>query len=152
MKKQKITSYIFPAVNTVLMIFVIIITIYPFWNQFILSFAKKEYLYAVEAQWYPKSVDLSSYKVLLHYKDVWIGYLNTIIRTVVGTVLSLIVTALMAYPLTKSDIPFRKAVTMLIMFTMLFSGGLIPTYILITQQLHLSNSFWVYFAHAYLSL
>ena len=143
MKKRKITSYIFPAINTVLMIFIIIITIYPFWNQFILSFAKKEYLYAVEAQWYPKSVDLSSYKVLLHYKDVWIGYLNTIIRTVVGTVLSLIVTALMAYPLTKSDIPFRKAVTMLIMFTMLFSGGLIPTYILITQQLHLSNSFWV---------
>ena len=73
MKKRKITSYIFPAINTVLMIFIIIITIYPFWNQFILSFAKKEYLYAVEAQWYPKSVDLSSYKVLLHYKDVWIG-------------------------------------------------------------------------------
>ena len=125
------------------MISVIVITLYPFWNQVILSFAKREYLYAVDAQWYPKSFDFSSYKVLLHYKDIWVGYLNTIIRTVVGTVLSLIVTALIAYPLTKPDLPFRKGITVLIMFTMLFSGGLIPSYILITQQLHLANNFWV---------
>lgn len=142
-KKRSAKSLIFPAINAVIMISVIVITLYPFWNQVILSFAKREYLYAVDAQWYPKSFDFSSYKVLLHYKDIWVGYLNTIIRTVVGTVLSLIVTALIAYPLTKPDLPFRKGITVLIMFTMLFSGGLIPSYILITQQLHLANNFWV---------
>ena len=142
-KKRSAKSLIFPVINAVIMISVIVVTLYPFWNQVILSFAKREYLYAVDAQWYPKSFDFSSYKVLLHYKDIWIGYLNTIIRTVVGTVFSLIVTALIAYPLTKPDLPFRKGITVLIMFTMLFSGGLIPSYILITQQLHLANNFWV---------
>ena len=102
-KKRSAKSLIFPVINAVIMISVIVVTLYPFWNQVILSFAKREYLYAVDAQWYPKSFDFSSYKVLLHYKDIWIGYLNTIIRTVVGTVFSLIVTALIAYPLTKPE-------------------------------------------------
>ena len=140
-KKRSAKSLIFPAINAVIMISVIVITLYPFWNQVILSFAKREYLYAVDAQWYPKSFDFSSYKVLLHYKDIWVGYLNTIIRTVVGTVLSLIVTALIAYPLTKPDLPFRKGITVLIMFTMLFSGGLIPTFLTV-KNLGLYNTVW----------
>lgn len=141
-KKMTAGNLIFMLINTCLMILVIVITIYPFWNQFILSFAKKEYLYSVHAQWYPKSLDLSSYRVILHYRDVWIGYLNTIIRTVLGTVLSLLVTGMASYPLTKKDFPCNKLLTFMILFTMLFSGGLIPSYLLITQQLHLSNSIW----------
>jgi len=141
-KKMTAGNLVFTIINTCLMIFVIVITIYPFWNQFILSFAKREYLYSVDAQWYPKSFDLSSYKVILRYKDIWRGYGNTILRTLVGTALSLLVTAMASYPLTKKDLPCNKAVTFLILFTMLFSGGLIPGYLLITQQLHLTNSFW----------
>lgn len=141
-KKMTAGNLVFTIINTCLMIFVIVITIYPFWNQFILSFAKREYLYSVDAQWYPKSFDLSSYKVILRYKDIWRGYGNTILRTLVGTALSLLVTAMASYPLTKKDMPCNKAVTFLILFTMLFSGGLIPGYLLITQQLHLTNSFW----------
>ncbi len=141
-KKMTAGNICFTVLNTCLMIFVIVITIYPFWNQFILSFARREYLYSVEAQWYPKSLDLSSYKVILRYKDIWRGYGNTIIRTLLGTVLSLLVTAMASYPLTKRDFPCNKAITFLILFTMLFSGGLIPGYLLITQQLHLTNSFW----------
>lgn len=141
-KKMKAGDLIFRILNTCLMIFVIVITVYPFWNQFILSFAKREYLYAVEAQWYPKSLDLSSYKVILKYKDIWRGYGNTILRTFLGTVLSLLVTAMAAYPLTKKDFPANKQITFLILFTMLFSGGLIPSYLLMTQTLHLTNSVW----------
>lgn len=143
MKKTRTPgNLIFQAGNTCLMILIIIITIYPFWNQFILSFAKREYLYAVEAQWYPKSIDLSSYKVILKYKDVWVGYANTILRTVLGTFLSLLVTAMASYPLTKKDFPGNRLLTFLLLFTMLFSGGLIPSYLLITQRLHLTNSIW----------
>lgn len=143
--KKKITAgeLIFRLINTCLMLFIIIITIYPFWNQLILSFASREYLYAVDAQWYPKSFDLSSYKVIMKYKDIWRGYSNTIIRTLLGTFLSLLVTAMASYPLTKKDFPANKAITFLVLFTMLFSGGLIPGYLLITQQLHLTNSIWV---------
>ena len=142
MKKIKVGDLIFRIINTCLMLFVIVITIYPFWNQLILSFADREYLYAVEAQWYPKSFNLASYQVILEYKDIWIGYANTIIRTVIGTFLGLLVTAMASYPLTKKDFPGNKVLTFLILFTMLFSGGLIPSYLLMTQQLHLTNSIW----------
>lgn len=142
MKKIKVGDLIFRIINTCLMLFVIIITIYPFWNQLILSFADREYLYAVEAQWYPKSFNLASYQVILKYKDIWMGYANTIIRTVIGTFLGLLVTAMASYPLTKKDFPGNKVLTFLILFTMLFSGGLIPSYLLMTQQLHLTNSIW----------
>ncbi|HIU66325.1 MAG TPA: carbohydrate ABC transporter permease [Candidatus Caccomorpha excrementavium] len=142
MKKIKVGDLIFRIINTCLMLFVIVITIYPFWNQLILSFADREYLYAVEAQWYPKSFNLASYQVILKYKDIWIGYANTIIRTVIGTFLGLLVTAMASYPLTKKDFPGNKVLTFLILFTMLFSGGLIPSYLLMTQQLHLTNSIW----------
>ena len=142
MKKIKVGDLIFRIINTCLMLFVIVITIYPFWNQLILSFADMEYLYAVEAQWYPKSFNLASYQVILKYKDIWIGYANTIIRTVIGTFLGLLVTAMASYPLTKKDFPGNKVLTFLILFTMLFSGGLIPSYLLMTQQLHLTNSIW----------
>lgn len=141
-KRISAGNLIFTVFNTCLMIFIIIITVYPFWNQFILSFARREFLYSVEAQWYPKSLDLSSYKVILRYKDIWMGYGNTILRTVVGTLTSLLVTAMASYPLTKKDFPFNKQITFLILFTMLFSGGLIPGYLLITQQLHLTNTIW----------
>lgn len=142
MKKIKVGDLIFRIINTCLMLFVIVITIYPFWNQLILSFADREYLYAVEAQWYPKSFNLASYQVILKYKDIWIGYANTIIRTVIGTFLGLLVTAMASYPLTKKGFPGNKVLTFLILFTMLFSGGLIPSYLLMTQQLHLTNSIW----------
>lgn len=140
--KKTAGNLIFDIVNTALMILIIIVTLYPFWNQFILSFAEREYLYAVDAQWYPKSIDLSSYRVMLEYKDIWMGYLNTIIRTILGTVLSVLVTAMVSYPLTKRDLPFKKQITFMILFTMLFSGGLIPTYLLVTQQLKLTNTIW----------
>ena len=71
------------------------------------------------------------------------AYGYTIARTVIGTVLSLTVTTLAAFSLKQKDLPGNKLITMLITFTMLFSGGMIPTYIQY-KNLHLLNSFWVY--------
>ncbi len=133
---------IFDILNVILMIIIILVTFYPFWNQFILSFAEKKYLYAVTPQWFPKSFDLSAYKSILKYKDIWTGYFNSIVRTVVGTVLGVLINAMIAYPLTKKDLPAKKFITTGIVITMLFSGGTIPLYLLITRDLHLTNSFW----------
>lgn len=71
------------------------------------------------------------------------AYVITIARTVIGTFLSLMVTTLAGYALKQEDLPGRKIITMLITFTMLFGGGMIPTYIQY-KNLHLLNSFWVY--------
>lgn len=141
-EKKTISGRIFDGFNVVFMILLILITVYPVWNQFILSFADRQYLYAVTPQWYPKSLNFDSYKAILKYDDLWIGYFNTIIRTIIGTFISLICTAMCAYPLTKKDLPGNKFFTKAIVFTMLFSGGLIPTYLLITNTLHLNNTIW----------
>lgn len=141
-KKINIGGKAFDALNVVIMILLIIITVYPLWNQFILSFADRQYLYAVTPQWYPKSVNLDSYKAILKYDDLWTGYFNTILRTILGTLIGVLCTAMCAYPLTKKDLPANKFITKAIVFTMLFSGGLIPSYLLITGTLHLNDTIW----------
>lgn len=141
-KSASIGSRIFDCFNVILMVVIILVTLYPFWNQFILSFAEKKYLYAVTPQWLPQSFDPSAYQAIMKYKDIWSGYANSIIRTVVGTILGVLVNAMIAYPLTKRDLPGKKFFTAMIIITMLFSGGTIPLYLLITKDLHLTNSFW----------
>ncbi len=125
-----------------LMIGVIIVCAFPFWNQMVLSVAEREQLYSVEVAWYPKTINLDSYRAMLNYSQLWRGYANTIYRTVLGTFLSLLVTSLMAYPLSKPDLPFNKLVTTMLVITMLFGGGLIPSYLLITQTLKMTNTIW----------
>ncbi len=126
----------------ILMLLVIIVCAFPFWNQMVLSVAEVEQLYSIEVVWYPKAINLSSYRAMLEYTQLWRGYANTILRTVLGTLLCLLTTALMAYPLSKKDLPFNKFVTTMLVITMLFGGGLIPSYLLITQTLKLTNSIW----------
>lgn len=125
-----------------LMLCVIVLCAFPFWNQMVLSVAEVEQLYSIEVAWYPKTINLDSYRAMLNYTQLWRGYANTILRTVLGTFLSLMTTALMAYPLSKKDLPFNKLVTTMLVITMLFGGGLIPSYLLITQTLKLTNSIW----------
>lgn len=125
-----------------LMLCVIVLCAFPFWNQMVLSVAEVEQLYSIEVAWYPKTINLDSYRAMLNYTQLWRGYANTILRTVLGTFLSLLVTTLMAYPLSKKDLPFNKFVTTMLVITMLFGGGLIPSYLLITQTLKMTNSIW----------
>lgn len=121
------------------MLLVILTTLYPFWYTIVAS------LSAVDMgggfQVLPNQFSLGAYKLLFDYDLVWIGYRNTIIRCIVGTSLSVFFTAMTAYPLSKRDLPFHNFFTNFILFTMLFSGGLIPSYLLI-KDLHLLNSIW----------
>ena len=88
----------------------------------------------------PVDATLDNYQKVLESKYIWMGYKNTLIRTIVGTVLQLTVTSMGAYALSKRFFPHRSAWTFMIVFTMFFSGGLIPTYILIVN-LGLMNSY-----------
>ena len=91
---------------------------------------------------YGKGVSLEAYRMVLVNREIIVGYGNTLFRTIVGTVLSLLATAMAAYPLSRRNMPFRKRMIFLVMFTMLFSGGVIPSYLLI-KNLGLINSLWV---------
>ena len=133
---------LFNVILIVVLVGVMIVCAFPFWNQFVLSLAEREQLYSIEVAWYPKTLNLDSYRAMLNYTQLWRGYANSALRTVLGTFLSLLVTSLMAYPLTKKDLPFGKAVTTLLVITMLFGGGLVPSYLLITQTLKMQNTIW----------
>lgn len=86
---------------------------------------------------------LDNFKEVFKDGSIKTAYIITIARTVIGTFLSLMVTTLAGYALKQKDLPGRKIITILITFTMLFGGGMIPTYIQY-NNLHLLNSFWVY--------
>lgn len=93
----------------------------------------------------PSKISFLAYQYIAKSPDQLLNsYKITIIYSLVATVLSMIVMTLMAYPLSRPNYKYRKVVTFFIIFTMLFSGGLIPTYILMTKYLHLNDNLWVY--------
>lgn len=120
---------------------IMLITIYPFWTQLILSMSSGAGAYATGIVLWPKNFSLESYAVSFEYAALWRGYLNTIVRTCIAVSLCVLCTALFSYPLSKPDLPFNKGFTLFILFTMLFSGGLIPIFLLI-RNLGLLDTVW----------
>jgi len=113
----------------------------PFLLVIAISVSSEESLYEYGYQFIPKEWSLEAYRIVFQKPDPLIkGYGVTILITVVGTVVSLFMTALMAYPISRRDFRYNRPVTFYVFFTMLFNGGLIPFYILMTQYLHLKNS------------
>ncbi|MCR8631589.1 carbohydrate ABC transporter permease [Paenibacillus radicis (ex Xue et al. 2023)] len=126
-----------------LMSTIVLVTVFPFWNQLVvsLSTSSSHAVYSTGTLLFPAGFTLDSYKFAFHYDSLWKGYGNTLLRVTLGVILSLVFTSLLAYPLSKADLPGNRIVTALILFTMLFSGGLIPHYLLI-KKLGLFNSVW----------
>lgn len=92
----------------------------------------------------PKQIDFSAYRYLLQQPtELLNAYGVTIFSTAVGTVLSVLIMAMIAYPLSRQDYVHRKGLSFFVFFTMLFSGGMVPTYILVTQYLNMQDSIWV---------
>lgn len=92
---------------------------------------------------FPTKFDFSGYRQIATDSNFWRSYLNTILRTVAGTAAGVLITMLTAYPLSKTKLPYRKGIMMFVVFTMYFSGGMIPRYLLI-KELGLTNNFLVY--------
>ncbi|WHE05995.1 carbohydrate ABC transporter permease [Thermoanaerobacterium thermosaccharolyticum] len=132
---------IFKIVNTIIMIIVILVTLYPFWYLVSLSLSSEKYVYAGLVSIFPRGFTLKTYQVLLAEKEFWTSYKNTIIYTIVGTLISLFLSTLLAYPLSKKRLKGRGIILGFVVFTMFFSGGLIPTYLLV-NALGMRNTIW----------
>jgi len=90
----------------------------------------------------PRDIDWSAYKFLLTGSDSIIrGYIITIAVSVIGTSMNLILTTLFAYPLSRRDLPHRNVFAFIVFFTMLFNGGIVPSYIMWSRYLHISNTY-----------
>ncbi|OME82920.1 sugar ABC transporter permease [Paenibacillus sp. FSL A5-0031] len=113
----------------------------PFVLVIIISLTSENSLVQNGYQFFPKEWSMEAYRIVFQKPDPLLkGYLVTILITIVGTVLSLLLTAMTAYPISRMDFRYNRPITFYIFFTMLFNGGLIPFYIMMTQYLHLKNS------------
>jgi multiple sugar transport system permease protein/putative aldouronate transport system permease protein len=118
-----------------------LITAYPMILVLSSSFSDRFAVISGKVVLWPVDFSLDGYKAVFEYPNVFIGYRNTIVYTVLGTGINLAVTMLAAYPLARSGWYGRKLVTFIFVFTMFFSGGMIPTYIQI-RSLGILNSIW----------
>lgn len=126
-----------------IIIFLCLIIVLPCLNVLVLSFNDGADAARGGIYFWPRVFTLDNYKEVFSDGSIMAAYKITIARTVIGTAASLLVTSLAAYVLKQEGLPGRKIITVLITFTMLFSGGMIPTYIQY-NKLGLLNSFWVY--------
>ena len=120
---------------------VALLCLYPFIYTLSISLSSATEASRDGFHFFPKDVSLISYKVVLSNPNILTGYVNTVMRTVVGTVLTLLLTCVAAYPLSRREMPHRSMITFIIVFTMLFNGGMVPGYLLI-KKLGMINSMW----------
>ena len=140
--KKSMGECAFDVFNHVLMLIILFITVYPFWEQLVMSFSSGWQVYEGGIKLWPKQFSLEAFEVAFEYDAIWIGYRNAVIRAAVGTIFSLTVSSMIAYPISKRQMPGCRFITKMLIFTMLFSGGLIPSYLLI-KKLNLLDSMWV---------
>ena len=141
MKKAK-SDYAVSAVCYIFIIGFAIACLVPFLLVLSSSFTDQASLNQNGYQLWPEVFSVEAYKMLFQSGTVVPAYGVTIFVTVVGTVLSMLVTCACAYSLSCKSMYYRRAIAMIIYFTMLFNGGLVPTYLWVTKYLHLSDSLW----------
>jgi putative aldouronate transport system permease protein len=132
---------VFQGVNGVVLTLVVIVTLYPFVNIIARSFSGERQIRAGEVTLWPKGFDLTTYDIVFHDAMFWRNYGNTVLYTVVSTVIAMALTTCYAYVLSKKHLKGRGILVGIAVFTMFFSGGLIPNYVLITS-LGLKNTIW----------
>ncbi|XEC93005.1 carbohydrate ABC transporter permease [Paenibacillus tarimensis] len=120
-----------------------IIMVYPFLHVMSISLSTPAEALRPGIHLFPKEISLFAWERVLTTDSIWQAFGITVFRTVVGTLLSLVFMAMVAYPLSRKYLPHRGYYTTFIIITMFFGGGLIPTYLLI-KSLGLINSVWVY--------
>ena len=134
---------VFNVFNYIFLALLAFTTLYPFLYTLSMSLSTTKAATEMGFHLYPKELSFMAYQMVFKNKDIWVSYQNTIFRTVVGTLLGLLVTTLYAYAISRKEMPNRKLFTAILLFTMLFNGGKIPTYLVI-KELGLLNNMWVY--------
>ncbi|MFC9776465.1 carbohydrate ABC transporter permease [Paenibacillus chitinolyticus] len=124
-----------------LLTIVSLIVLYPLVFVLVASFSSPEAVMRGEVWLWPKDITWMGYTKIFQNNEILTGYLNTIVYTVVGTAINLILSVAAAYPLSRKDFAGRNAISALMVFTMFFSGGMVPTYLLV-KNLGMLNTMW----------
>lgn len=132
---------LFNVCNICFLIGVVIVSLYPFIYTLTISLSTAAEANRASLHLYPREISLAAYRMVLTSPEIATGYVNTLLRTILGTCLTLLLTCMCAYPLSRPHMPHRRLITFLVLFTMIFDGGLVPSYLLI-KNLNLINTIW----------
>ena len=141
-KKISISDISFKLVLGFICIFSFLVVAYPLYFVIIASFSSSTMVNQGQVTLWIREFSTYGYEQILKDERIWIGYRNTILYSILGTAINLLVTMPLAYTLSRREFRLRRPLMALFVFTMYFSGGLIPSYLLI-QKLHLMNTIWV---------
>ena len=123
------------------MIALVLCCVLPFLLMVMASFTEEQTLIRNGYSFFPEKFSLETYQYILRSaKTIFRGYGMTILVTVIGTVSNLAMTVLFAYPLSRKDLPYRNVLSFILFFTMLFNGGLVPTYMMYANTFHIKNT------------
>ena len=146
-RHKKITrtpgEWVLDIVKVVFLAFVVVVTVYPFWNIFIISINDATDAIRGGLYFLPRKLSLSSYAEILGRSTFLASIKVSVGRTLIGTPIAILVTAMLAYPLSRKDLVGRKFWNLLFVFTMYFGGGLVPYY-MVLKGIHMLNTFWVF--------
>lgn len=148
MKKEKRTDdggvkriHVSDVILAIVMGALCIIFIYPFINIIAISLSSNVMIGTGSVTWFPKELNAAGYKLVFGREPIYLAYLNTIKYCVLFALVNVLTTAMIAYSLTQKEFVLRKLITVLLLFTMFFSGGTVPTY-LVVSNLELLNTSW----------
>lgn len=140
--RKSVFETAFDVINICLMLLLVVVTLYPFWYVFVASFSNA----TIVAQkggimFWVDGFNLTAYRAVFKNPNIWTGYKNTLIYVIAGSVINLFMTTLGAYGLSRKGLYGRKWIMGVIVFTMFFNGGLIPSFLLV-KSLHLVDTIW----------
>ena len=131
----------FTIVNNGLLGLVLIIILYPLWFILIASISDPNLVNLGKVIFLPKGITAAGYEKVFEYKDVWMGFRNSLFYTVLFTVIATFLTVSSGYVISRKDLVGRKLLTTFFMVCMFFNGGMIPTY-MVVRSLHLVDTIW----------
>ncbi len=131
--KDPIDDKIFYIIVNILLAFLLVLVLYPCYFVVVASFSDPDIVNSGAILWYPQGFNTIGYQTVFEDTDIWVGYSNTILYTVCGTLIGVTTCLLAGYSLSRSDLPYRNIIMGLLVFTMYFNGGLIPTYMVISD-------------------
>lgn len=137
-KEDRVFDFIIYGIATIL----ILITLYPMYFIVIASISDAGLVSSGKIMFLPKGLNVKAYAQLVNYDSIWIGYKNTILYVIVGTIITLIVNIPASYALSRKRLYGRKLFTAFYLIPMFFTGGLIPTFLAV-QKFQLLDTFWV---------
>lgn len=131
-RKETVGDKIFDGIVWLLVLIAVIVCVYPFLYVLSVSISDPTAVQRGDVVLFPVGFDTTIFGVVMGYQDLWTAYANTVFYVIVGTTLNIVMTCLAAYPLSRYTFFLRRKLNFMLAFTMYFSGGLIPTYMVVT--------------------